>query len=598
MFLSYKLLMSSSKTIRRVAMLFLIMGLALLWFTSAVTLEKEENDPLDQDNASDEIINPHFTGKDCDICHEKTTGPGRKGPRLRFGGDDVAMCNSCHQAEYVKADIHPVGIVPSKGESVRVPAELPLYEGEVTCRSCHDVYLQCRENPAVRLKNKNFLRGAPYKKNMDICFRCHNREVYKKTNPHPQVDKKGRVVKERCLYCHQSLPDPGSVSGMGDVNFQAETSTFCKACHMEVDAFHPARANHILTLPREMQTAIKESERQLGVILPLLQGRVFCWTCHNPHEKGVIQREEAKKGAGEEYFLRLDRGYDLCVSCHMDKSLKGESEAVQSEEDFEYRAAKILSSHKPMEENKCKKCHAVTPENMGKPGAISLCFKEGCHKPDIIEKEFVHEKEVVENCYLCHRAHVSVYKKLLKNSEEKLCYACHPLLRDKNNESSDITVLQETVIEADNMTEEQESSIDQSRDNETSHRSEEPKGDERHKTYMKYLRNAPVAEGNECGFCHSSKHKAEIEQLNLNIQVCSDCHTYVRSVSLSASAVPRNVHQVFQEKLCSVCHDPHAAQNRYLLKKTPEYYFSVDFSDSYSPSPSSPPSSPLEQTNR
>jgi hypothetical protein len=59
---------------------------------------------------------------------------------------------------------------------------------------------------------------------------------------------------------------------------------------------------------------IRETEERLLVILPLVpRGRITCSTCHNPHQKGVIQHEAAAKGADAYAKLRLS---SICFACH------------------------------------------------------------------------------------------------------------------------------------------------------------------------------------------------------------------------------------------------------------------------------------------
>jgi predicted CXXCH cytochrome family protein len=209
---------------------------------------------------------------------------------------------------------------------------------------------------------------------------------------------------------------------------------------------------------------------------------------------------------------------------------------------------------------------------MQKPGAMFLCFKQGCHQTEILEKEFRHEKTVVENCYLCHRSHSSVNEKLLNNSKENICKSCHPLLRDKNEEVSLQTEVQtskennsmdnETFIKVEKP---QTSKEDYSMDNETFIKVEKPKTSKEHTIFTQYIKTTPVPEGNECGFCHSTLHKKLVTQLDMKI--CSGCHKFVQEILSSASSVPINIHQTFEEKSCCVCHDPHAAPNRYLIKQ-------------------------------
>ena len=73
--------------------------------------------------------------------------------------------------------------------------------------------------------------------------------------------------------------------------------------------------------------------------------------------------------------------------------------------------------------------------------------------------------------------------------------------------------------------------------------------------------------GNDCGFCHSPNHKAQIEKLEL--EICSGCHMFVQETLSQTASAPINVHLTFKETLCSACHDPHSSPYPYMLKKDP-----------------------------
>lgn len=66
----------------------------------------------------------------------------------------------------------------------------------------------------------------------------------------------------------------------------------------------------------EMLRTLAKNETAMDVLLPLVpRNRVTCSTCHNPHQKGVIRREAAAKGADAPDKLRLPSPR-LCFACH------------------------------------------------------------------------------------------------------------------------------------------------------------------------------------------------------------------------------------------------------------------------------------------
>lgn len=468
-----------------------------------------------------EVVDPHWTGKHCIECHIT-----EKGKVLKFEGDYLKLCNRCHQTEFARTDIHPVAVELTDIMNKKIPSGWPLKEGKVTCLTCHDVAIQMKENAPLKVVNPFFLRGVPYESINDFCFTCHTRESYQKTNPHTQLDEEGNIIEERCLFCHQSLPDPWQAQSIADVSFKSERAVLCKSCHGDKWNLHPARSDHLVAIPDTMKEMFHSQVTASGVDLPLYRDTIFCGTCHNPHQKGVLQRKEAATGAGERYFLRLSGGKELCVTCHYDKQLPPQKKRrIQRVESPSLSSLEGIVQHKPSSEKKCKACHAITADKRGAPEALFLCFREGCHKTDIIDKKFAHKEFVLQNCTFCHNPHSSANEKLLIKDGDLLCSTCHPLIRDKNGKTLE----------------------------------------KNHNEYFyPFVTALALPSEKECSFCHSPKHKQELYQISS--ELCSECHLYLRQT------VSQNIHREFDEKTCSACHDPHSAPYQYHLKEPPETY--------------------------
>ncbi len=99
--------------------------------------------------------------KACLECHISIPAEGsspRKENNLRFGGDVVALCSSCH-AKY--RHMHPVKIALSP--DMKSPEDLPLdKDGKITCITCHDVM----EGHGVVRKRRMVGRA--------LCLNCHD----------------------------------------------------------------------------------------------------------------------------------------------------------------------------------------------------------------------------------------------------------------------------------------------------------------------------------------------------------------------------------------------------------------------------------------
>ena len=251
----------------------------------------------------------HYTGKYCKECHAQT--PKKGGERfLKFGGDYNLLCR-CH-LKTPDSYIHPTGIKPSDEKKTKIPSDLPLEDGKVTCLTCHDLYRQCQEQTFDKIS----LRGLPYRKATDFCFKCHDQKSYVQLDPHEQLDKKGDIVTDKCLYCHTEKPDE-NLAYPKDPKLIGDLEILCVRCHFHLARqMQSAEFSHMTRPTAKTIATMKKMEEELRVVLPLdAEGKTTCATCHNPHEKGVISAESpAATGAGSKYRLRLPE--PPCIACH------------------------------------------------------------------------------------------------------------------------------------------------------------------------------------------------------------------------------------------------------------------------------------------
>ena len=265
-----------------------------------------------------ETVDLHYSDKYCIECHEQKPQKGGN-TYLKHNGDFTQLCR-CHG--YTPGTyIHPVNVVPSEEKRPLIPDDFPLVNDQVTCVTCHDMYLQCQNNPKLKVLNKRFLRGAPYVSRTTLCFKCHDEKKYTMLDPHNQLTETGAIIVDKCLYCHLERPDENSAT-FKEVKLIGQLEVLCFRCHYKQSQLHPINANHLVKPPSQIIENMKESEAKFGIILPLnYDGNITCPTCHNPHERGVIPTDRASsKGASEKYRLRLAAAkLQICVACHKDK---------------------------------------------------------------------------------------------------------------------------------------------------------------------------------------------------------------------------------------------------------------------------------------
>jgi len=283
----------------------------------------------------EQIPDPHWRedGQGCNACHGGT--PGEKDAKLLVK-DINQLCNNCHDTVSVHNYIHAVGMVPSAEKRTRMPEDFrrAIKRGGdvVTCIACHDLPMQCDKTrfPEKGL-NPRFFRGGPYRARTDLCFNCHDPGHYQRLNPHDQISDEGELLGERCLVCHSIAPNRREVRSIDDVSFNVtdDLTRLCTGCHPWRP--HPgggwahfapnstaAGPNHLVQPPPQILKRMQQSAAARGVVLPLERssGRIFCATCHNPHERGVQRHAAADRGADGHKRLRVPPGGPVCSNCH------------------------------------------------------------------------------------------------------------------------------------------------------------------------------------------------------------------------------------------------------------------------------------------
>ncbi len=259
-------------------------------------------------------INIHFSARYCLECHtSRNVDPQTKS--LKFNGDFRKLCLDCHN-ERDPIHGHPVNVHVKASGGVRIPSDFPLQKEVMDCRTCHDVYIQCRDSESDRLllKGQMLLRGLPYKSRLRFCYRCHDTGLFSRYNPHQQIDEVGLAMHDKCIYCHTDVPDESHTT-YREVKLIGTYSELCKGCHYQT-AKQPLHVRHLRKPTRDVVERMAQMQKEFKMVLPLDQdGNVTCVTCHNPHEKGLIPDQRAGAiGAGAPHRHRL--AGNLCIKCH------------------------------------------------------------------------------------------------------------------------------------------------------------------------------------------------------------------------------------------------------------------------------------------
>lgn len=269
-----------------------------------------------------DVPTPHWVDDGCPACHRGK--PTAQDTALRER-DINRLCQTCHDSISAHNYIHAVGMVPSAEKRNRMNESLRQAlkrgGGTITCISCHDLTAQCLpERRRERVANRHFFRGGPYTDRSQLCYSCHNPSHYERMNPHDQISDEGELNTQVCLVCHSIAPNRRDVKSINDVSFNIDENLtlLCAGCHPPKP--HPAGGPGHLGKPNpEVFAYLRATEDKRGMILPLdpTNEKIFCATCHNPHERGVQILERADRGADGPRRLRAGDPEDrICSVCH------------------------------------------------------------------------------------------------------------------------------------------------------------------------------------------------------------------------------------------------------------------------------------------
>ena len=256
----------------RKKLIFLLIVFSSFWGCLSLPEHKEQKTvmPTTASAILNEKTNIHFTGRYCSECHERTPVKGGD-PYLKYNGDYQLLCR-CHHG-MSPGYCHPLDINSKLDQPLSTPAGFPLQDGKFTCETCHDIYRQCQK----RLFDRYTLRGAPYPRKTDFCYRCHDKKKYPALDAHRQIRAGGALETRMCLYCHANKPDEKTAT-YKEVTFIGDTRALCRRCHA-IEGNHPGNFDHMAEPPSAKalkHMAAKGADSKYRQRLP----GILCIECH------------------------------------------------------------------------------------------------------------------------------------------------------------------------------------------------------------------------------------------------------------------------------------------------------------------------------
>lgn len=215
-------------------------------------------------------------------------------------------------------------------DNMKIPKDFILSQHEtLQCSTCHkaDVYAEFNQFMSSfvakgttteyralvdRLKNydieaPDFLRRDRATELSEFCYRCHTQEDNKPKNFHIMLDKENLVIEKKCTYCHSKELNPddyfprknNSNTVSNDFYLRLPKEKICIGCHLETP--HLNARLHQVKLNDQMLKRLKQYEIRNDIRFPLTSDQeITCITCHNAHQKGVLNKSNpVAKQAGD-----------------------------------------------------------------------------------------------------------------------------------------------------------------------------------------------------------------------------------------------------------------------------------------------------------
>ena len=259
----------------------------------------------------------------CAACHVPHRAVGEF---LRGVGtsDQKNFCLVCHSKDVMNSEYqdHPMGV---RNPSTVLPGKV------ITCYTCHDPH-------AIT----EYLLRIKVSKNSALCVTCHKKE----DTAHSSHDfaeavlpgKEKSIVDKfgKCALCHTPHnPKYKFLWALKPATGKTLDEKLCLSCHGKA-GFAEKIGKHSHPIGDISNPYVKYSG------LPLIEGKIDCATCHNPHggKDRVHLTRKPIKGDSE-----------LCLSCHEE-----EGRIIGTDHDF-----RIFGNKKVQENGVCSGCH--TPHN-------------------------------------------------------------------------------------------------------------------------------------------------------------------------------------------------------------------------------------------
>ncbi len=265
------------------------------------------------------------------------------------------------------------------------PVSFAEFVGADQCKGCHQAIkghyahtkhaIAFEKNPGNALERKN-------------CEACHGPGSRHSEHPleknaivnfQQDSDLPKPVINGQCLQCHD-----GGERLHWDNSIHDSNDLMCSDCHNPMARFSKRGLQRTSSVNDTCISCHKtqEAEFKKRSHMPVLEGKVSCVDCHNPH------------GSSSETLLKADTVNQVCYNCHQEKR------------------GPFVYEHAPVRENciNCHKPHGSNHEfllNVARPFLCQSCHSHSQHVNDLLTAEAgpgakSDARVVGRSCQNCH----------------------------------------------------------------------------------------------------------------------------------------------------------------------------------------------------
>ena len=286
----------------------------------------------------------------------------------------------------------------SDSEAAKAPPA--AYVGDAQCRACHSVEASHWDRT---VHARAFIANPRTDLERRTCESCHGPGGNHISNPTAETivaftsssKQDPEAMNAMCQQCHKGGPLMYWIGSTHELRGLA-----CSDCH---NPMAQSSSQSLLRAPNANETCFKchpsqRADFQKRSHMPLLEGKISCVDCHNPH------------GSTTSPLLKADDVNSLCRSCHAEKR------------------GPFLWEHEPVRES-CLNCHKPHGSNEDKLLVTSLpLLCQECHSP-IDNPNFGHPSGLITSQNMAKGA--APDDRLLNRG----CLNCHSQIHGSNNPS-------------------------------------------------------------------------------------------------------------------------------------------------------------------